>query len=94
MENGNTFINEGARGRFIEVTPEGETAWEYLIPYRGEIRKPDGEPNNPMFMAYSQFRATFIPANHPALSGKELKPIEPQPTEFKMPPPPPMPMGQ
>lgn len=94
MENGNTFINEGARGRFMEVTPEGETAWEYLLPYRGEIRQPDGEPNNPMFMAYSQFRATFIPANHPALSGKELKPIEPQPTEFKMPPPPPMPMGQ
>ena len=94
MENGNTLINEGARGRFMEVTPEGKTVWEYLIPYRGEIRKPDGEPNNPMFMAYSQFRATFIPVEHPAFSGKELNPIKPQPDVFKMPPMPLMPEDQ
>jgi hypothetical protein len=37
MNNGNTFINEGAKGRFFEVTKEGKIVWEYLNPYRGEI---------------------------------------------------------
>ncbi|MBK5279784.1 MAG: aryl-sulfate sulfotransferase, partial [Bacteroidia bacterium] len=87
MNNGNTFINEGARGRFFEVTPEGKIVWEYLNPYHGEIRKPNGDPTDIMPMAYSQFRATFIPSNHPALVGKELKPIDPQPKPFVLPPP-------
>lgn len=30
--NGNTFICESAFGRLFEVTPEGETVWEYVIP--------------------------------------------------------------
>ena len=84
--NGNTFINEGASGRFIEVTPEGNINWEYLNPYRGEIRKPNGDPKSPMFMTYSQFRTTFIKMDHPAFMGKELKPFDPQPTEFMLPP--------
>lgn len=88
MENGNTFINEGARGRFFEVTPDGKTVWEYANPYHGEIRKPNGDPVSPMFMPYSTFRSTFISASHPALVGKELKPIDPQPQPFILPPPP------
>jgi hypothetical protein len=88
MENGNTFINEGPKGRLFEVSPAGEILWEYHIPYRGEIRKPDGEPNNFMNMTFSAFRATFIPANHPGLKNRDLKPIEPQPTTFKVPPKP------
>jgi len=88
MNNGNTFVNEGARGRFFEVTPNGETVWEYLNPYRGEIRKLNGDPINPMFLTYSQFRATFIPADHQALAGKDLKPLDPQPKPFVLPPPP------
>ena len=87
MENGNTFINEGAKGRFFEVTPEKEIVWEYLNPYRGEIRKNNGEPKNPMPDPYFEFRATFIPADHPALQGKELLPIEPQPEPFVLPRP-------
>lgn len=88
MNNGNTFINEGARGRFFEVTPEGKIVWEYLNPYRGEIRKPNGDPVGVMFMPYSEFRATFIAADHPAFAGKELKPLDPQPKPFVIPPPP------
>ena len=88
LKNGNTLINEGARGRFFEVTPDGKTVWEYLNPYRGEIRKLNGDPINPMFLTYSQFRGTFIPADHPALVGKELKPLDPQPKTFELPPPP------
>ncbi len=85
MPNGNTFITEGPKGRFFEVTPEGEVVWEYLTQYWGEIRKPNGDPNNPMPMAYLAFRSTFIPADHPALQGKTLEPLDPQPKIFKMP---------
>lgn len=86
MYNGNTFINEGARGRLFEVTTDGDIVWEYLIPYRGTIHKPNGDSKNPRNMTHSAFRATFIPADHPGLKGKELKPIDPQPKEFKLPP--------
>lgn len=85
---GNTFINEGARGRFFEVTADGKIVWEYLNPYRGEIRKPNGDPNPPMPMTYFQFRSTFIPADHPAFAGRKLEPLDPQPKVFKLPPPP------
>ena len=88
MKNGNTFINEGPKGRFFEVTPDGEIVWEYLNPYRGNIHHADGEPVSPMPMAYWQFRSNFIPADHPGLQGKKLEPIDPQPEEFKLPPKP------
>ncbi len=89
MSNGNTFINEGARGRFFEVTKEGKIVWEYLNPFRGEIRKPNGDPNPIMPMTYIVFRSTFIPADHPALANRKLEPINPQPKVFVMPAPPP-----
>lgn len=88
MANGNTFINEGPKGRFFEVTPAGDIVWEYLNPFRGDIRKPDGEPNDILPMTYFIFRASFIPAEHPAFKGKEIKPLDPQPEPFKLPPPP------
>jgi len=84
MKNGNTFINEGAKGRFFEVTPEGKTVWEYLNPYVGEARQLNGDPIGNK--GYSQFRSTFIPADHPALAGKKLTPINPQPMPFVLPP--------
>ncbi|MFT6810934.1 MAG: hypothetical protein ACJA01_004180 [Saprospiraceae bacterium] len=90
MENGNTFINQGARGRFFEVTPEGDKVWEYLNPFRGDVRENNGDPINPMPMVFIQFRSTFIPADHAALSGKELIPLDPQPETYKLPPPPSM----
>ena len=31
--NGNTLITEGMPGRLFEVTPEGETVWEYVSPH-------------------------------------------------------------
>lgn len=88
LKNGNTLINEGAKGRIFEVSPEGKILWEYLSPYRGNIQKPNGDPVSPMIMPYSTFRATFVPADHPALQDRELKPLDPQPEVFKMPPPP------
>ncbi len=87
MNNGNTFINEGARGRFFEVTKEGKIVWEYLNPYRGEMRKPNGDPISPMPLTYMEFRSTFISADHPALANRKLAAINPQPKVFVMPPP-------
>ncbi len=88
MANGNTFINEGAKGRYFEVIKEGKIVWEYLNPYRGEISKPNGDPISPMPMAYSGFRATFIPADHPAFANRKLEAINPQPKVFVVPSPP------
>ena len=88
MNNGNTFINEGAKGRFFEVTKEGKIVWEYLNPYRGEMRKPNGDPIPilPQFpLTYITFRATFIPADHPGLANRKLEPLNPQPKVFVLP---------
>lgn len=86
MKNGNTFINQGPKGRYFEVTPEGEIVWEYLNPYRGNIHKPNGDPVSMRGWIYSSFRANFIPEDHPALKAKTLVPIDPQPQIFKLPP--------
>ena len=83
MGNGNTLINCGPKGRFFEVTPEGDIVWEYLNPYRDDIRKLNGDPKRPGSNPYSQFRATFIPMNHPALNGRELVPLDPQPQKYR-----------
>jgi hypothetical protein len=88
MKNGNTFIDEGAKARFFEVTKDGKIVWEYLNPYRGDIRKPNGDPNPVMPMPYFAFRANFIPANHPGLKNKKLEPLRPQPKVFVLPAPP------
>jgi adenine specific DNA methylase Mod len=88
MSNGNTFINEGARGRFFEVTKEGKIVWEYLNPYRGDIRKLNGDPIPAVPLTYITFRSNFIPADHPGLANKKLEPLNPQPAAFVLPPPP------
>ncbi|MEO5999418.1 MAG: aryl-sulfate sulfotransferase [Chitinophagaceae bacterium] len=85
MSNGNTFIDEGGKGRFFEVTKEGEIIWEYLNPFRGDIHKPNGDPIPPMIRTFSVFRSTFIPADHPALANRKLEPLNPQPKVFVMP---------
>ncbi len=88
MSNGNTFINEGAKGRFFEVTKEGRIVWEYINPFRGDILQPNGDPIPAMPLTYIIFRSTFISANHLGLANKKLEPLNPQPKVFLMPPPP------
>lgn len=34
LPNGNTLITESDRGRAFEITPEGETVWEFVSPHR------------------------------------------------------------
>ena len=80
LANGHTLITSGAQGRFFEVTPGGEIVWEYWSPTSGDVRIPAAGRNY-----YAVFRATKIPPDHPALRGRELVPLDPQPSP--VPPP-------
>jgi hypothetical protein len=89
LKSGNTFVNSGPRGHFMEVTPERDVVWEYWNPYFDDYRMPDGTTPQPAaFFFFAQFRAYHIPMDHPALSGKEFTPIVPQPEVFIPKPPP------
>lgn len=80
LANGHTFITEGPRGRYFEVTPAGEIVWEYWTPYSGDVRMPDGTSPQPVGpFKFATFRAIKIEQNHPALAGKQLTAIDPVP---------------
>jgi len=79
--NGNTLICSGPHGRLFEVTPRGEIVWEYLNPFAGSVRLKDGSPPQHGLddAPYAVFRAARIPPDHPALRGRALAPLDPQP---------------
>ena len=52
LHNGNTLINEGLFGRLFEVTPAGDTVWEYVNPYFGPDSVPPKAQTNSVFRAY------------------------------------------
>jgi hypothetical protein len=80
LPGGNTLICSGADGRIFEVTREGKIVWEYWDPYSGQVRQPDGTLPQPVGEhTYAVFRAVKIPPQHPALAGRTLRPIDPQP---------------
>jgi len=73
LPNGNTLITDGPRGRLLQVTPAGKTVWIYDNPFSGDAPNPYDEP------PYSLFRASFVSPDHPALEGRDLEPLDPQP---------------
>ncbi|HXJ56480.1 MAG TPA: aryl-sulfate sulfotransferase [Verrucomicrobiae bacterium] len=80
LAGGNTLICSGADGRIFEVTKEEKVVWDYWDPYSGQVRQPDGSPPHPVGKnTYAVFRAAKIPPQHPALAGRDLRPIDPQP---------------
>ena len=80
LANGHTLITSGAQGRFLEVTPKGKIVWEYWDPHSGQVRMADGSMPHPVDEnTYAVFRATKIPPDHPALAGRVLHPLDPQP---------------
>ena len=87
LANGNTFVCSGPQGRFFEVTPAREIVWEYRNPYHREV--PGWHPESVDKVPFASFRATKIPPDHPALAGRDLKPLDPQPEPYQLPPPPP-----
>ena len=89
LANGNTLICEGGGGRFIEVTRDGDVVWEYRNPFSGNVRNSDGSPPQPRAAErpFAVFRATRIPADHSALAGRKLAPLDPQPAWHEWEPP-------
>lgn len=76
LPNGNTLICAGVHGTLFEVTPEGETVWEYVNPVTGHILK-QGEPV-PLDHRYHAQNAVFkihrYPVDYPAFKGRNMKP--------------------
>jgi hypothetical protein len=84
LENGNTLIAAGTGGELYEVTRAGDVVWEYRSPFSGSVRNADGGMPQPGLdeNPFALFRATRIPADHPALAGRMLAPLDPQPAAF------------
>jgi sugar lactone lactonase YvrE len=73
LPNGNTLICAMTEGHFFEVTPEAEVVWEYINPVTtdGVVRVlKDAFP-----MSNAVFRAYRYGPDHPALQGRDLKPM-------------------
>ncbi|MFT7484850.1 MAG: hypothetical protein ACI9F9_000695 [Candidatus Paceibacteria bacterium] len=70
LPNGNTLICEGASGRLVEVTMEGDVAWEYVNECFGEAAPKS--TISPSTQPGALFRATRIPLGSPALQGSGL----------------------
>lgn len=53
LPNGNTLIDEGMTGRFLQVTQQGEIVWEYISPYFNQTNSgsPDQISNNTVYRA-------------------------------------------
>jgi hypothetical protein len=66
LPNGNTFITEGASGRQFEVTPEGETVWEYVSPWL--------LPSPSFGLSTAVFRSYRIAPDDARLAGLPLDP--------------------
>jgi hypothetical protein len=64
LPNGNTHITEGAMGRLFEITPEGETVWEYVSPWL--LTHPRFGPSPAIFRSYR------LAGDDPRLSGLAL----------------------
>ena len=72
LPNGNTLITEGRNGRLIEVSPDGETVWEFVNPIAtdGPIRQGDPVVDRRNFL----FRVRKYPIDHPAFAGRDMTP--------------------
>jgi hypothetical protein len=79
LPNGNTLIDDGPLGRFIEVTPLGETVWYYINPTTntGPLYWNDTlphDPTHPNETMNSVFRVYRYAPDYPGFDGKLLTP--------------------
>ena len=84
LPNGNTLICDGPRGRFFEVTAEGETVWIYVNPETstGPVTQGDPIPRDEVSWGNAVFKVYRYAPDYPGLQGKDLTPgdpIEPYP---------------
>lgn len=73
LSNGNTLIDEGTDGNFIEIDPDKNTVWFYINPVG--ISGPVNQGTTP-FMN-SAFRCTLYEASYPGFDGHILTPGAP-----------------
>jgi hypothetical protein len=71
LPGGNTLICEGAPGRLLEVTREGQVVWEFVNPFGGDFM---ATPNAGQAPKTALFRATRLAPDHPGLAGRDLQP--------------------
>jgi len=75
LANGNTLVCSGAKGRFFEITLEGEIVWEYINPVTSDGPQRQGttipERGNTVFRCYR-----YAP-DFPSLAGRDLTPRGP-----------------
>jgi formylglycine-generating enzyme required for sulfatase activity len=82
LPNGNTLIDDGTHGRFIEVTSSKETVWKYINPVvkTGPLTQGDPIPTDPThsdeFMS-AVFRVYRYAPTYPGLIGRDLTPSQP-----------------
>ena len=79
LPNGNTLINYGTKGKFLEVTSSGTLVWEYINPTdaTGPVMQGDTAPNDPTHAdekMNSTFRVYRYPTTYSAFTGKILTP--------------------
>ncbi len=80
LPNGNTLICAGVIGHLFEVTPEGETVWQYVNPMvRGGILAQGELPGKDVrgHLYNAVFKAQRYAPDYPGLAGRNLTPGEP-----------------
>ena len=80
LPNGNTLICAGVRGTFFEVTPAGETVWQYVNPVVHNGILAQGEQSGLDHRGHNWnavFKVHRYPTDYPGLAGKDLKPLGP-----------------
>jgi hypothetical protein len=75
LPNGNTFIDFGQQGTFLEVTSSGDIVWRYVSPLNGA--GPLLQGSNPGSQNNSVFRAYRYGADFPGVVGQDLTPGAP-----------------
>ena len=80
LPNGNTLIDDGTHGTFIEVTSSGEVVWKYVNPIvtNGALAKNAGIPTDPVRdgeLMNAVFRVYRYAPTYPGLVGKTLTPM-------------------
>ena len=77
LPNGNTLICAGVHGTLFEVTPGGETVWEYVnaVSDSGPLKQGDAVPYDGRGHAMTSiFKVRRYAPDYPGLKGKDLSP--------------------
>ena len=80
LANGNTLVLAGLQGTMFEVTPDGETVWQYVNPLDGVMALAQGDPmpivqrRGRLVWANMLFRVRKYAPDHPGLKGLDLSP--------------------